>query len=124
MCGQQPLCKSLSKQLLLLGRVGNHLGAGDAHRARAAALTGLCTAPCIVLVTAVLLVEPHCQALLLRAFAGAHASPDLQARLKGLLRILAVMQAFDCVQSQMQGVVQVQFPCVTFGMQSIKLQSA
>ncbi|KAK9806061.1 hypothetical protein WJX73_010332 [Symbiochloris irregularis] len=92
--------------MAICARVGNHLGAGDAHRARAAALVGLYLAPCIVLLTAILLVEPHCQSLLIRGFAGDSASPDLQARLRGLLHILAIMQAFDCVQALMQGVIQ------------------
>lgn len=39
--------------------------------------------------------------------AGNDASEQLRVRLSGLLRMLALMQAFDCVQSLMQGVIQV-----------------
>lgn len=87
--------------------MGNHLGAADPHRARTAVVAGVAAAPLLLVVTGVLLLEPHCQLALLHAFAGANASPQLRTRLIGLLRIMAALQACDCVQYQMQGVVQV-----------------
>ena len=70
-------------------------------------MAGLSIAPVLLSVTGVLLAEPNCQRFLLHAFAGQQASPALEARLRGLLRLMVGMQACDCIQSQMQGVVQV-----------------
>ena len=66
--------------------------------------------PALFSVEAVLLTEPHCQRLLLQAFAGSTVTPALAQRLTSLLRLLALMQIFDCLQYSMQGVVQVD-PC-------------
>ena len=66
-------------------------------------------------VEAVLLCEPHSQRLLLYLFAGSALTPSLQRRLTHLLRLLAVLQAFDVVQYAMQGVVQVLLTLLSHG---------
>ena len=88
-------------------RVGNHLGAGNPAAAKTAAVSALAITPVILAVTGTFMVEPHCQSLLLWAFAGNRATPALRGRLQGLLRTMVALQACDCVQCQMQGVIQV-----------------
>ena len=87
--------------------MGNALGSGQPRQAKIAALSSLVVGPALFSVEAVLLTEPHCQRLLLQAFAGSTVTPALARRLTSLLRLLALMQIFDCLQYSMQGVVQV-----------------
>jgi MATE family multidrug resistance protein len=89
-------------------QVGNHLGAGDAEGARASAAAAVAIAPCAWALAAPALLQPDCQALLIRMFSDPSQEGDarLALCLRHMFELVALLILWDGVQTIMSGVVQ------------------
>ncbi|KAK9815228.1 hypothetical protein WJX72_000308 [[Myrmecia] bisecta] len=95
----------VSVSIAVTVRVGNALGAGQAGQARLAANAAAVSTPLIWAVVAVILIEPHTQALLLSVFTNGQDA-ELLSRMRRLLYLVVVLELFDGAQTVMQGVIQ------------------
>ena len=86
-------------------RVGNALGANDPHAARLAVIASIALAPCLWIFTAVLLVEPHVQRLIVHIFTDG-TDEVLLSHVYQLLWLSAAMLLFDGWQMTLQGFLQ------------------